>query len=176
MSGHNKWTQIKHQKGITDLKRGKLFSKVLQAISAAAKQEPDPKFNPRLRTAILKAKESNISNDAIERAIGRASGGGDDLSECIFGAYDKNGVALIIEVATDNKNRTASEVKKTLNSHGAKWAETGSVLWVFEQSGNSWKPRSPQILSSAEKEELARLAKDLESCEDVRAVVTNGAP
>ncbi len=176
MSGHNKWAQIKHQKGITDLRRGKLFSKILQAISAAAKQEPDPKFNPRLRTAILKARESNVSNEAIERAVGRASGGGENLAPCVFGAYDKNGVALIIEAATGNRNRTASEVKKILSSHGAKWAETSSVLWAFEQSGGSWKPRSPRALSSVGKEELARLAKDLESCEDIRAVVTNGAP
>lgn len=174
MAGHSKWAQIKHQKGAADLKRGKLFSKILQAIAAAAKQEPDPKFNPRLRAAILAAKESNVPNDAISRAIVRAIKSGEGAIECVFGAYDKNGVALIIEAATDNKNRTISEAKKILGNRGAKMAKPESVLWAFEQADGSWRPKLPRRLSFHEKEELDELVRELESHEDIRAVISNG--
>ncbi len=105
MSGHSHWAGIKHKKEITDQKRGKVFSKLLAAISAAAKSEPNPDFNPRLRTAIAKAKEVAVPQDNIERAVKRASEAGANLEELIFEAYGPGGIALIIEAIADNKNR-----------------------------------------------------------------------
>src|SRR3989344_3166194 len=121
MSGHSKWSQIKHKKGEADQKRGVAFSKLLNAISVAAKSEPNPDFNPRLRTAIEKAKEANVPKDNIERAINKAKEG-DALEEILIEAYGPEGVAVIIEAITDNSNRTISEIKNILAKHEAKIA------------------------------------------------------
>src|SRR5579864_153859 len=111
MSGHSHWAGIKHKKEITDQKRGKVFSKLLAAISAAAKPEPNPEFNPRLRTAILKAKEASVPQENIEHAIKRAAEAGAALEELTFEAYGPGGVAIIIHAISDNRNRTVQEIK-----------------------------------------------------------------
>ncbi|MEK7462826.1 MAG: YebC/PmpR family DNA-binding transcriptional regulator [Patescibacteria group bacterium] len=154
MSGHNKWSQIKNKKGVADVKRGKVFSKMLRAISIAAKSEPNPQFNPRLRSAIETAKEYLVPLDNIERAINKASEQ-KNLSEMVIEAYGPEGSAIIIEAITDNTNRTISEVKKILNDHDAKFANQGSVLWAFEKTTNNyeasidsheeWKPGSESL-------------------------------
>src|SRR3989338_11296018 len=109
MSGHSKWSQIKHKKGTTDQKRGQLFSKLLKAISIAAKKEPNPLYNPRLRSVIEKAKENSVPQENIERAISKASEE-KNLDEVIIEAYGPEGAALIIQGVTDNTNRTVAEV------------------------------------------------------------------
>jgi len=174
MSGHSKWSQIKHKKEAADQKRGKVFSKLLSAILAAAKSEPNPEFNPRLRTAIEKAKESNVPGENIERALRHASESGQNIEELIFEAYGPGGAAILIEAISDNKNRTIQKIKKTLNEFGAKWAESGSVRWAFEQlSAGGWKAKFPQELSDEDKNKLKILIEALEENDDVQKVYTN---
>ena len=126
MAGHSHWKQIKHAKGAADQKRGVLFSKLLRAISVAARSEPNPDFNPTLRTAIEKARAANVPQETIARSITR-SGEGMSLETLTLEAYGPEGAALLIEAITDGRNRTIMEVKTLLKTHGAKWAEPGSV-------------------------------------------------
>lgn len=183
MSGHSHWAGIKHKKEITDQKRGKVFSRLLSAISIAAKTEPNPDFNPRLRTAIEKAKEASVPADNIERAIERASETGQNLEELTFEAYGPGGVAILIEATSDNRNRTVAEIKKILNECGGKWAEAGSVRWAFELNADSrrldadqrgrWIAKFPQELSDGDKTKLEELTGALEEHDDVQRVYTN---
>ena len=179
MSGHNKWSQIKNQKGATDKKRGQIFSKLLKAISIAAKTEPNPKFNPRLRSAIEKAEENNVPQENISRAIHKASEE-KNLEDLIIEAYGPEGAQLIIEAITDNRNRTISEIKHLLTEQGAKIANPGSVLWAFSAEGGSasggehtWKPKFSQSISESAKNKLKTLMEALEEHDDVQKVTTN---
>ncbi|OGZ33581.1 MAG: transcriptional regulator [Candidatus Portnoybacteria bacterium RBG_19FT_COMBO_36_7] len=138
MSGHSKWSQIKHKKAITDAKKGKLFSKLSNLISVVARQKGgDPDTNPQLRLTIEKARSFNMPNEKIERAIKKGLGDleGIKMEELTIEAYGPGGTALIIETLTDNKNRTVSEIKYLLGQHSAKMAQAGSVLWLFERKG-----------------------------------------
>ncbi|MEK7195335.1 MAG: YebC/PmpR family DNA-binding transcriptional regulator [Patescibacteria group bacterium] len=175
MSGHSHWAGIKHKKEATDQKRGKVFSKLLTAISAAAKSEPNPDFNPRLRTAVAKAKEASVPSKNIERAIKKASETGSGLEELSFEAYGPGGVAIIIEAISDNRNRTVAEVKKILNESGGKWAESGSVRWAFERGNDygEWKPKFPQKISDGDKKKIDGLVLALEEHNDVQKIYTN---
>jgi YebC/PmpR family DNA-binding regulatory protein len=174
MSGHSHWAGIKHQKEITDKKRGKVFSKLLAAISAAAKTEPNPDFNPRLRTAVEKAKSEKVSQDSILRAISKARDAG-AAEEALFEAYGPEGAAILVSVITDNVNRSVQEIKKILTDHGAKWAEPKSVRWAFEESADksSWTAKFPQEISPEAKEKLRELIEELEQNESVQKVFTN---
>lgn len=178
MSGHSKWSQIKHQKGITDKKRGQLFSKLGAAITAAAKTESNPQFNPRLRSAIDKAREFQMPNENIERAIKKAADKSAVLEELIFECYGPGGSAVLIEAITDNRNRTVAEVKKILHDHEGKWAESGSVRWAFEQkietSGErTWTAKFPQAISEDGQKKLSRLLEALEDHDDIQDIFTN---
>jgi YebC/PmpR family DNA-binding regulatory protein len=136
MSGHSKWHSIKHKKAASDAKKGKVFTKLARAITVAARGNPDPDTNFQLRLAIDQAKAANMPKDNIERAIARATGEGKDaLEEVIYEAYGPGGVAIIIEVLTDNKNRTVSNLKHILSSHGGSLAGSGSVAYLFERKG-----------------------------------------
>jgi len=138
MSGHSKWSQIKHKKALTDAKKGKLFSKLSNLISVVARQKGgDPDTNPQLRLTIEKARSFNMPNENIERAIKKGLGEleGVKMEELTIEAYGPGGTALIIEALTDNKNRTVSEIKYSLGQHGGKMAEAGSVSWLFEHKG-----------------------------------------
>ncbi len=172
MSGHNKWSQIKNQKGAADKKRGQLFSKLLKAISIAAKTEANPQFNPRLRSAMEKAKESNVPQDNIERAVSKASEE-KNLEDITVEAYGPEGAAIIIEGITDNTNRTISEIKHLLTENGAKIANPGSVLWSFDKINNEWKAKFPQEISEDGRKKIASLVEALEEHEDVQEVITN---
>ncbi len=182
MSGHSRWAGIKHKKEITDQKRGKVFSKLLAAISAAAKSEPNPDFNPRLRTAIATAKEMSVPQDNIERAIKKATEAGANLEELLFEAYGPGGVAILIEAISDNRNRTVQEIKTILKEHGDKWAESGSVQWAFTRNADShgtdadqhgWVAKFPQEISDEDKKKLGALVEALEENDDVQNVYTN---
>lgn len=176
MSGHSHWAGIKHQKAITDAKRGKIFSKLLSAISAAARSEPNPDFNPRLRTAIEKAREAKVPQENIERAVKRAGESGRELEELLFEAYGPGGIAMLIEGLSDNRNRMVQEIKKLLGDHGGKWAESGSVAWAFEKDASGrWKPRFPQEVPEEDQAGLARLIETLEDNDSVQGVVTNAS-
>jgi len=139
MSGHSHWHSIKRQKQAADKKRGKVFSKISRQISVAAKEGGgDPETNSNLRLAIEKAKDFNMPKDNIERAVKKGTGEleGEKLDSFIFEAYGPEGVAIIIEGITDNKNRTVSEIKKILSQNNGKLADEGSVKWMFERKGS----------------------------------------
>ncbi|MBI4233081.1 MAG: YebC/PmpR family DNA-binding transcriptional regulator [Chloroflexi bacterium] len=139
MSGHSKWSQIKHQKSATDAKRGQLFTKLIREITVAARQGgSNPDSNVRLRLAIEKARQSNMPLDNIERAVKRAAGQGDgqtQLEEVLYEGYGPGGVALMVYVVTDNRNRSVSLVRAILERGGGKLGQAGSVSWLFEQKG-----------------------------------------
>lgn len=138
MAGHSKWAQIKHKKAHTDAKRGKTFSKIVKEISVAARLGGgDPDGNPRLRTVIEKAKEVNMPHDNIKRAIQKGTGElpGSSYEEALYEGYGPGGVALLIEVLTDNKNRTVSEIRHLLSKHGGNMGEAGCVAWIFDKKG-----------------------------------------
>jgi YebC/PmpR family DNA-binding regulatory protein len=174
MSGHSKWSQIKHKKGVTDQKRGQAFSKLLKAVSVASREEPNPQMNPRLRSLIEKAKEANVPNENIERALKRSSEA-KELEEVVIEAYGPEKTALIIECITDNKNRTVAELRHLLTEQGAKFAESGSVRWNFEAPGarGSWKAKAPHAISNEGHAKLTALIEALEIHDDVQKIVTD---
>jgi len=137
MSGHSKWSKVKHQKAITDAKKSQVFSKMAKEIEVAAKEGGDPNFNAKLRLSIEKAKSFRLPAENIERAIKRGTGEleGVKLESVLFEAYGPGGIAIIIEGITDNKNRTLGEVKQILNQNQGKLAGDGSVRWLFERKG-----------------------------------------
>ena len=138
MSGHSKWATIKHKKGATDAKRGKIFTRLIKEITIAAKSGGgDPDGNPRLRTAILAAKAENMPADNIKRAIQRGTGELEGLSyeELTYEGYGPGGVAIIIEVLTDNKNRAVSEVRHAFSKNGGNLGADGAVSWMFTKKG-----------------------------------------
>jgi len=138
MSGHSKWATTKHKKMAADAKRGKLFTKLIKEITVAARMGGgDPAGNPRLRTAILKAKEANMPADNIKKAIQRGTGElpGVSYEEAVLEGYGPGGVALLITVMTDNKNRTVSEVRHLLSKNGGNMGEAGCVSWMFDKKG-----------------------------------------
>lgn len=137
MSGHSKWAQIKHKKAVTDAKKGQLFSKLVKEISIAAREDKDRDSNPRLRTAIERARAQGLPKENIERAVERGSGSGDEgaLQEFLCEATAPGGVMILIEGITDSKNRSIAEIKHILSEAGAKLADPGSLIWNFEKIG-----------------------------------------
>src|SRR5215213_6809420 len=138
MSGHSKWSTIKHKKAATDARRGKLFSRILREITVAARLGgADPKGNPRLRTAILDARSNSMPNDNIERAIKKGTGEieAEVYEEVVYEGYGPGGVAMLVEGVTDNKNRTAGEIRHIFARNGGNLAEAGSVSWMFHRRG-----------------------------------------
>ncbi len=138
MSGHSKWSTIKRQKGVTDAKRGALFTKVAREISVAARQGGgDPDANYRLRLAVEKARSVNMPSDNIKRTIDKATGGGEaeQFEEIVYEGYGPGGVAILVEAQTDNRNRTAAEVRSMFTKSGGQLAGSGAVAWQFEPRG-----------------------------------------
>ena len=138
MSGHSKWSTIKHKKAATDAKRGKAFSRFNKEITIAARMGGgDPNFNPRLRLAIDKAKAENMPKDNIERAIKKGTGEleGFNIEEVLYEGYGPGGVAILIEVTTDNRNRTLPEIRHLFSKNGGNMGEAGSVAWMFDKKG-----------------------------------------
>ncbi len=139
MSGHSKWSQIKRQKGVTDAKRGQIFTRLAREVSVAVRSGggADPNNNFRLRLAIQRARESNMPMENIDRAIKRGGGGGDAvaLEEVLYEGYGPGGYAILVEAMTDNRNRTASEIRNAFAKGGGNLGESGSVAWIFEAKG-----------------------------------------
>lgn len=138
MSGHSKWATIKHKKGAADAKRGKIFNKLARQVEVAAKGGADPDMNASLRTAVQKAKSASMPNDAIERAIKRGSGEGSDgvvYETFMYEGYAPGGVALLIDVLTDNRNRISADVRQVFSKLGGSMAEPGAVGWQFGRRG-----------------------------------------
>ena len=174
MAGHSKWANIKFRKAAQDAKRGKIFTKLIKEITVSARLGGgDPDANPRLRAAIDKALAGNMTWDTINRAVKRGSGAleGDDIVEIRYEGYGPKGVAVLVECATDNKNRTVSEVRHAFTKHGGNLGTDGSVAWLFSKIGSI-------VFSSGEDEEeimgvaLEAGAEDIESEDGIIEVVT----
>ena len=138
MSGHSKWSSIKHKKAATDAKRGQLFTKLGREITVVARNGGgDPEMNASLRLAIQRARDANMPNDNVKRAIERATGAGDGakLEEITYEGYAPGGTAVLIQTVTDNKNRTVADLRTTLSRNGGTLAETGAVAWQFDLRG-----------------------------------------
>ena len=145
MSGHSKWATIKHKKGALDAKRGKIFTRLIKEITMAAKSGGgDPDSNPRLRTAITAAKAENMPADNIKRAVQRGTGElpGATYEEVTFEGYGPGGVALLVDVTTDNRNRTVSEIRHMFTKGGGNLGEAGSVAWMFHKKGEIVVPKA----------------------------------
>ncbi|HEU4393289.1 MAG TPA: YebC/PmpR family DNA-binding transcriptional regulator [Solirubrobacterales bacterium] len=139
MSGHSKWSSIKHKKGAADAKRGKLFTKLARAISVAARDGGgDPEGNPALATAVQKARDASMPKENIQRAIDRGTGAGADgaaIERIVYEGYGPAGVAVLVEALTDNRNRASAEIRHAFSKHGGSLGEPGSVAWIFEKKG-----------------------------------------
>src|ERR1700690_1320848 len=135
MSGHSKWATIKHKKAATDSKRGKIFTRIIKEITIAARNGGDPDANPRLRTAILAAKGCSMPSDNIKKAIMRGTGEleGGQIDEVMFEGYGPGGAAVLVNVATDNRNRTVSELRHAFSKNGGNMGEQGCVAWMFDR-------------------------------------------
>ncbi len=144
MSGHSKWATIKHKKGALDAKRGKIFTRLIKEISMAARSGGDPDKNPRLRGAIVAAKAENMPSDNIKRAIQRGTGElpGTTYEEITFEGYGPGGVAVLVEVTTDNRNRTVSEIRHVFGKHNGNLGEANSVAWMFHKKGSIVVPKT----------------------------------
>ena len=168
MAGHSKWANIQHRKGRQDAVRSKMFSKFSKEITVAAKMgDPDPEKNPRLRLAVKEAKANSMPKDNIDRAIKKAIGGdAENYDEIRYEGYGPNGVAIIVEAMTDNRNRTASNVRSTFTKNGGNLGETGSVGFMFERKGEIEYPASVGDADTVLMAAIEAGAEDVESGED----------
>jgi YebC/PmpR family DNA-binding regulatory protein len=165
MAGHSKWANIQHRKGRQDAVRAKLFSKLSKEITVAAKMgDPDPDKNPRLRLAVKEAKANSMPKDNIERAIKKSQGGDAETYENIrYEGYGPNGVAVIVEALTDNRNRTASNVRSTFAKNGGNLGETGSVAFMFDRMGAVTYPAAAGDADAVMEAAIEAGADDVES-------------
>jgi YebC/PmpR family DNA-binding regulatory protein len=163
MSGHSKWATIKHKKGATDAKRGKLFAKLIRQVEVAAREGGgDPEANPTLRTMFAKARESSVPLDTIERAIKRGTGDLDGVryEQITYEGYAHSGVAVIVECLSDNRNRTGSDIRSTFSKAGGSMAEPGAVSWQFHRKGVVIVPKHPDAKTDVGEDDLMLVALD----------------
>lgn len=174
MAGHSKWANIQHRKGRQDAARSKLFSKLSKEITVAAKMgDPDPEKNPRLRLAVKEAKSNSVPKDVIERAISKATGGdSENYEEIRYEGYGPSGVAVIVEAMTDNRNRTASNVRSTFGKHGGNLGETGSVSFMFDRKGEIVYAAAAGDVDTVMEAAIEAGAEDVESSEDGHVIYT----
>lgn len=176
MAGHSQFANIKHRKGAQDAKRAKIFTKILREITVAAKSgQPDPEFNPRLRNAIIEARSNNMPKDRVDAAIKKVIAGnvGENFEEIRYEGYAPNGIAIIVEALTDNRNRTASEVRSIFTKAGGALGETGSVAFMFDHIGliqfDGKVANEEQMFEAA----LEAGAEEVESSSELHAVITS---
>ncbi|ACR80616.1 YebC/PmpR family DNA-binding transcriptional regulator [Kosmotoga olearia] len=176
MSGHNKWANIKHRKMAQDAKKSKIFTKIIRELMVAAREGgTDPNTNNALRAAIERAKAANMPKDTMEKAIKKGAGEleGQSFVEALYEVYAPGGVAMLIRALTDNKNRTAQEIRHLLSKHGGNMAESGSVAWMFERKGVITVPRSE--ISDMDEFQLLAIdagAEDIQDEEDPVRIIT----
>ncbi len=174
MSGHNKYSKIKHQKAKTDAQKSKIFTKMVRLISVEAKKAKGNLSSPGLRAAIEKAKTFNTPNDTIDRAVKKASTDNTAVMDAVtYESYGPGGCALIIEALTDNRNKAAQEVKFILSKHGSELAGMGSATWAFQRSHEGWTPTTTVPLSEEDGVKLSALIDELEENDEVQEVFTN---
>ena len=173
MAGHSQFKNIMHRKGAQDAKRAKVFAKLAREIEVAARSSPDVAQNPRLRTAIAAARGQNMPNDRIKRAIDKASGGGeaDNYEEVRYEGYGPGGVAVIVEALTDNRNRTASEVRAAFSKHGGNLGETNSVSFMFDQVGEVVYPADKASAEDVFEAALEAGASDVASSSEAHEII-----
>ncbi len=173
MSGHNKWSKIKHKKAASDAKKSKVFTKLVRFITVEAKKCGGNLQSPGLALAIQKGKEVNMPADTIERAVKKASTDPGTMEAMLYEAYGPGGVAVIIDVLAENKNRAAQEVRAILSRHGSALAGVGAASWAFEKTHDGWVPHTTVDLSDEDLAALEPFVDDLEDNDDVQTVYTN---
>ena len=178
MAGHSKWNNIKNRKGAQDAKRGKIFQKLSREIYMAAKQGDDPTMNPALRLALEKAKSANVPNDVVNRAIDKATGAGSDenYEEVVYEGYGPNGVAVLVYCLTDNRNRTAPNIRVAFTRNGGNLGSSGSVSYMFDRKGLIMIERTEEtdedmIMLTA----LEAGAEDIQSSEEGFEIITDAS-
>jgi len=177
MSGHNKWSKVKHKKEITDAKKSKVFSELSRQISLEAKHSRGDKNSPGLRLIIEKARGVNMPNENIERAVARGVGSNSGtLTKVLYEAYGPGGIAMLIEGETDNNNRTSQEVRHILDEHGAALSSPGSVTWAFVKKDEGWKAVQQLEIATDIKAKLRELTDALEIHDDISSIYTNALP
>ncbi|QIE54678.1 YebC/PmpR family DNA-binding transcriptional regulator [Pikeienuella piscinae] len=177
MAGHSKWANIQHRKGRQDAARSKLFSKLAKEITVAAKMgDPDPDKNPRLRLAVKEAKSQSVPKDVIDRAIKKSQGGdAENYDEIRYEGYGPGGVAVIVEAMTDNRNRTASNVRSIFTKNGGNLAETGAVSFMFDRKGQILYPAAAGDEDKVMEAAIEAGAEDVESGADGHVIFTDAA-
>ena len=174
MSGHSKWAQIKRQKGAEDARKSKLFGKLGGLIASESKRAKGDVNAPGLRLAIERAKKENMPKDTIERAVKKGLGAdATELETLLYEAYGPGGVAPMIVVTTDNRNKAAQEIKHLLSKNGGNLAEPGAASWAFTKTDTGWEASMPVSLSDDDTDALVRLTDALEECEEVQEIFTN---
>lgn len=173
MSGHNKWSKIKHKKAATDAQKSKVFSKHASLIAMESRRAGGDTQAPGLQAAIERARKDSMPKENIERAVSKGSGADSaNLEEIIYEGYGPGGVALLIRAVTDNKNRTAPEVRSVFSKAGLQLGTPGSAAWAFTKTDTGYTPITPIDLTDADGEKLAQLLENLEDLEDVQDVYT----
>jgi len=174
MSGHSKWSTIKHKKAALDAKRGKVFGKLAQLIAVESRLAGGDVNSPSLKVVIDKAKAANMPKENIERAVAKGIGGGaGELEHITYELYGPGGVAMLIDTLTDNRNRTVSELKHLISKLGYQLAEPGAASWAFEKKGADWEPTTTTPLEDGDVEKLSGLVDAIEEHDDVQQVYTN---
>ena len=174
MSGHNKWSQIKNKKAVTDGKRSKIFGKFSKLIALEAKKAAGNLSSPGLRAVIERAKKENMQNELIDRAVKKGAGGdAGNMEAGLFEAYGPGGCAMLITGLTDNNNRTVAEIKHLLSKRGLALAGHGAALWAFNKTGDEYEPNTTAPLSDEDGEALGNLLEELDEHDDVQEVYTN---
>lgn len=173
MSGHNKWSKIKHKKAATDAQKSKIFSKHSSLIAMESQKANGDINSPGLAAAIERAKKDSMPKDNIERAVAKGSGAtGAALQEVLFEAYGPGGVAMLITAVTDNNNRTAPEIRNIFTKAGLQLGTPGSAAWAFTKTSEGYVPQNPMELSDDDGEKLAALIEKLEDNDDVQDIFT----
>lgn len=180
MAGHNKWSKIKRKKAKKDKERSKVFSKLVDQIQTEAKRCGGDMDDPGLQQAIAEAKEANMPKDNVKDAIERATTAAEGSEEITYEAYGPGGSQIIIESETNNRNKSAAEIRHIFSDHGIDLAKPGAVVWAFEESRNNdgyrdWTPQNKIGLDDKSKEKLEKILDELEENEEVRKVFTNVA-
>lgn len=173
MSGHSKWTQIKHQKGVTDAQKSKIYGKYSRLISSELRRLGGDKNHPTIRAVVERAKSDNVPNEVIDRAIAKANDA-KELQSCLFEGYGPGGVGILIECLTDNTNRISAEIRHIFSKHNGNMGTPGSVQWAFEKNSDGmWQPTTTVEISDSNMEQLVKLLEVLDDNDDTQNVVTN---
>lgn len=173
MSGHSKWAQIKHQKGVTDAQKSKIYGKYSRLLGSELRRLSGDKNHPAIRAIIDRAKSDNVPNDVIDRAIAKANDT-KELQYCLFEGYGPGGIGILIECLTDNTNRISAEIRHMFSKYNGNMGTPGSVQWAFEKnSDGTWHPTTTVEISESDMKQLSLLLEALEDNDDVQTVHTN---